>query len=75
MKLNSNKSKVIIFQRKRHDFNIDTVLLGNKEFEVVSFFNYLGHIISYDLDDERDVKNKLDTFLKRFHFTFRNFKI
>ena len=73
LKLNSNKSKVVIFQRKRQNFDNDAVILGNKEFELVPFYNYLGHIISYDLDDERDVKNKLDTFLKRFHFTFRNF--
>ena len=48
--------------------------LGDYEFDVVSYFNYHGHFISFNLDDAIDVKQKLNSFYIKFNSTFRNFK-
>ena len=74
LKVNVSKSKVMIFCKKRSFISEQRLHLGEDEFEIVSNFNYLGHNISFNLNDENDVKEKLNRFYQNFNMTFRNFK-
>ena len=47
--------------------------LDGSRFEVVKQYKYLGNIISHDLDDEYDVKYKLNCFYSSSNSTFRSF--
>ena len=44
------------------------------EFEVVSEYKYLGHIILDNLSDVNDVKFRLNSFYGKFNWVYRNFK-
>ena len=64
---NANKSKCLIAApiRRRYLLNKSDICLfsvGGKAIEFVDFFVHLGHIISSDLDDCRDVANRRCSF-------------
>lgn len=70
LKINTSKSKCMIFDLRNGNVNIDKIL----EYEVVDYYNYLGHIISSNLSDKGDVEKRLMTFYKQFNSIFRKFK-
>ena len=71
--INENKSKCVIFNRKRN-FRFDSeIILGNTTFEVVDSIKYLGNVISRDLNDTEDINFKLNNFYKNFNSVFRAF--
>ena len=74
LKININKSKIMIFTNNRKYISETKLKLGDDDFEVVPYFNYLGHFISFNLDDSIDVKQKLNSFYIKFNSTFRNFR-
>ena len=47
--------------------------LNSAWFDVVKQFKYFGNIISHDLDDEYDIKYKLNSFYSSFNSTIRYF--
>ena len=49
------------------------VSLNGERFDVVKQFKYIGNIISHDLDDEYDVKYKLNNFYSSFNRIIRSF--
>ena len=74
LKINEKKCKVMIFQKRKNYHNINEMTLNNTKFEVVSSYKYLGHHITYNLDDEVDIKFKLNNFYSSFYSMLRNFK-
>jgi len=65
---NANKSKCLIAapRRRRYLLNksdICSFSVGGKSIEFVDFFTHLGHVISSDLDDCRDVANRRCSFI------------
>ena len=73
LKINVNKSKVLLFYKGQPRNEYNNVTLDNDEFEIVREFKYLGNIITYNLGDDMDVKLKLNNFYSSFHSVFRNF--
>ena len=73
LKINVNKSKVVLFYKGNLQENRSHVSLDGSRFEIVKQYKYLGNIISHDLDDEYDVKCKLNCFYSSFNSTFRSF--
>ena len=69
--INQNKSKVMIFMKSV--YREGNVLLDDDEFEVVSQYKYLGHIIQHNLHDINDAEYRLNNFYGKFHWVFRNF--
>ena len=73
LKININKSKVMLFYKGNSHGDRSHVSLNGTRFDVVKQFKYLGNIISHDLDDEYDVKYKLNNFYSSFNSTIRSF--
>ena len=73
LKININKSKVMLFYMKNSREIRSHIDLNNGCFEVVKQYLYLGNMISHNLDDMCDVKFKLNTFYSSFHSTIRSF--
>ena len=60
-------------QKCEKNYNIDIsekIVLG-----VVDEYNYLGHILQYNLDDTKDIYLKLNNFYSSFNTTCRNFSL
>ena len=72
LKINENKSKCMVFRRSKL---ISDEIKNKIELEVVDEFNYLGHILQYNLDDTRDINHKLNNFYASFNSTYRNFSM
>ena len=70
LKINENKSKCVVFRNKK---NIPDILKNKIELEIVDQFNYLGHILNYNLDDSNDITAKLNKFYSSFNSIFRSF--
>lgn len=60
----------MVFRNKK---SLPDSLTNNITLEVVEQFNYLGHILNYNLDDADDVEAKLNKFHGSFNSVFRNF--
>ena len=73
LNINEKKSKVMIFSKKKNDSNSKSINLDSSSFEVVEFFKYLGHVLSFDLSDHLDILNKLNNFHASFFSILRNF--
>ena len=61
LKVNINKSKIMVFSNNNKFISEEKLKLGDDEFDVVPYFNYLGHFISLNLYDAIDVKQKLSS--------------
>ena len=70
LKINEIKSKCFIFRRNKFlsDCISDKIILG-----IVDKYNYLGHILQYNLDDTKDIYLKLNSFYSSFNIAYRNF--
>ena len=66
LNINENKSKCMIFRNKK---SLPDSLKNNITLEIVEKFNYLGHILNYNLDD---VEAKLNKFYGSSNSVFRN---
>ena len=66
---------MVIFSQNKNKNNdrLNSIQLDNDNFDVVEKFNYLGHMLHECLDDELDVKEKLNSFHISFNSVFRNF--
>ena len=73
LKINIEKTKVMLFYEGNSNQPINSVLLGGNSFDVVKEFKYLGNMIYFNLSDESDVKLKLDNFYSSFYSFFRSF--
>ena len=72
LKINENKSKCIIFRKSKY---VSEDIKNKILLEVVDEFNYLGHLIQYNLDDTSDINLKLNNFYASFNSIYRNFSI
>ena len=73
LKVNVNKSKVMLFYKGLYRDGLKNLIIDGDEFEIVREFKYLGNIITYNLSDDIDVKLKLNNFYSGFHSIFRGF--
>ena len=71
--INEEKSKIVIFTKGKMVNNFRNLILNNSSFEVVESYNYLGHIIKYNLNDSEDILHKLKKFYIAFNSTYRKF--
>ena len=72
LKINLHKSKCSVFvDLKKISENIKNKI----ELELVNEFNYLCHLIKYNLDDTSHICLKLNKFYSSFNSTYRNFPI
>ena len=72
--MNTSKTKCMIFQGSRNGCNPEILKVGNDDIEVVNDYRYLGHILNFNLNDEADIKLRLNDFYGKFNSVFRNFK-
>lgn len=72
--INQDKSKCMIFS-KLNKFNVNSISLNGDRLEVVKCFKYLGHFISFDFKDSKDVELRLNNFYASFNSVFRDFKV
>ena len=72
LKINEIKSKCLIFRKSKivPDCICNKIVLG-----IVDEYNYLGHILQYNLDDTKDIYLKLNNFYSSFNNTYRNFSM
>ena len=73
LKINVNKSKVMLFYEGLYKYEYSNLVLDDDEFEIVREFKYLGNVLTYNLGDDMDVKLKLNNFYSSFHSIFRCF--
>ena len=71
LKINFNKTKCMMLgsnrQRESH------TVLNNTKLEVVTSYDYLGHIIKCDLRDDLDLQKRLNNFYSSFNGILRQF--
>ena len=65
--INNNKSKCMIFRSGRLYQSHNFMILDGDQFEVVKNYKYLGHYINWNLDDEEDIKCRLNGFYGKFN--------
>ena len=73
LKINVNKSKVMLFYKGLYKYEYSNLVHNDDEFEIVREFKYLGNVLTYNLGDDMDVKLKLNNFYSSFHSIFRCF--
>ena len=67
LKVNINKSKIMVFSNNNKFISEEKLKLGDDEFNVVPYLNYLGHFLSFNLDDAIDVKQNINSFYIKFN--------
>lgn len=74
LKINTEKSKCMIFENSRFGLNVEEMELGEDTLENVAEYKYLGHVIQRNLNDEKDIEIRLKQFYGKFNSTLRNFR-
>ena len=74
LNINKDKSKCMIFRKTRESELQNKILICDREFEVVTSYKYLGHILQSNLMDTLDMEFRLNSFFAKFNWLFRNFK-
>ena len=74
LKINVNKSKIVIFHQGKIRNNLSHICLDETLFQIENQYKYLGNIITYNLEDETDVLYKLNSFYSSFNSIIRTFK-
>ena len=69
---NSSKSQVMFFDTMRYG-HMNNIMLGQKTLNVTKSYTYLGHIITYNLCDEADIKAKVGCLYGRSNILLRKF--
>ena len=59
---------------KKSDITLNSLGLKEDNFEIVSEYKYLGHIIQENLSDVKDVNFRLSSFYGKSNWVYRNFK-
>ena len=73
--INKIKTKCMIFKNScRQRVAGNSIKLIEDEFEIVSQYKYLGHILQDNLSDVCDVDLRLNAFYGKFNWVYRNFK-
>ena len=73
LKINKNKSKIMIFNKSKSKQKLQDIEIDGVKYEVVPSYKYLGFVITENLNDFYDVKDKLNKFYISFNCTYRNF--
>ena len=73
LKINKNKSKIMIFNKSKSKQKLQDIEIDGVKYEVVPRYKYLGFVITENLNDSYDVKDKLNKFYISFNCTYRNF--
>lgn len=74
LKYNCEKSEMLIFKAgKYRPSNIPPVVLNGNVLKVVDHFKYLGHIVTEDLTDNRDIERECRTLSIRSNMLARRF--
>ena len=63
----------MIFNSGRYHSDIESIVLIDQQFNVVSNFKYLGNFLTFNLDDEIDINFKLNSFYRSFNLMYRSF--
>ena len=72
LRINTIKSKILVFNKRKKEQR-SKISLANEEFEVVHSYKYLGHILSYNLDETEDISFRLKSFYGKFFSIKKNF--
>ena len=64
MEINENKTKYMVISTNEHRRNAGDLRVGNKTFEAVQSFQYLGNIIGNNNNNNKSVKKKHRILLK-----------
>ena len=62
----------MVFSNNNKFISEDKLKFGDDEFDVVPYFNYLGHFITFNFDNAIDAKQKLKNFYIKFNSIFCN---
>lgn len=74
LKYNSKKSEVLIFKAgKLKPTDVPPVVLDGSALKVVSFFKYLGHMLTEDLRDDMDIERERRALAVRSNMLARRF--
>ena len=73
LSINKNKTKYMIFNKKS-DIILNSIGLKQDNFEIVSEYKYLGHMIQENLSDVNDVNFRLSSFYGNFNWVYRNLR-
>ena len=74
LKINKDKSKCMVFAKNNRSLPAaNSVVLNDDNFEVVSQYKYLGHLLENNLSDKKDINVRLNAFYAKFNWLFRNF--
>ena len=74
LKINTTKSKCMVFETSRFGSGLQEIRLGDDTLQNVTKYKYLGHMIQRNLIDNEDIESRLRQFYMKFNTTFRNFK-
>ena len=75
LKINKDKTKCMIVGKHLGVGDDNTIKLGNDTLEIVKSYEYLGHSVSYNLKDDKDVEKRLNKFYGSFNGILRNFSL
>ena len=73
LKMNTNKSKCMIFESGISLKSMKEINLMDDTFEIVESYKYLGHLVHRQLFDIEDIKFRLNIFYSNFNSVYRNF--
>ena len=59
LKFNVSKYRSMIYHKSKRLMNEDSVIT---QYEVVNGYKYLGHWLTHNICDNKDVQKRLDTF-------------
>ena len=65
--INKEKLKIVILNKSKIFDNLKNIIMNNSSFEIVRIYNYLDHIINYNLLDSVDIIQKLTKFYIAFN--------
>ena len=71
--VNVNKTKIMLFHKKRDPHNDVSFNIVGQKIEVVSSYKYLGVMLSYNLKEKDDIKRLQSSFNRKVGMTLRKF--
>lgn len=74
LKYNSRKSEIMIFKASNKSYATVPVTLSGSELKQVSNFKYLGHWVSEDLKDDKDLERERRALAVRSNMLARRFR-
>nr|XP_049705651.1 uncharacterized protein LOC126056490 [Helicoverpa armigera] len=74
LRYNSKKSEILVFKAGNKSYTPIPITLSGNELKQVSHFKYLGHWVSEDLKDDRDMERERRALAVRSNMLARRFK-